>query len=85
MILHGDGLMPSVFFHNILQRLKVPAAIEEAPLYLTLPLSTTSFRALMISSRAVVWPSRWICNTSYRFPSERGFRPRHSKCVFERG
>jgi hypothetical protein len=42
---------------------------EDAPIYRTFPLSTTSFSARIISSRGVCLSSLCICNTSIYVPS----------------
>ena len=42
---------------------------ELAPRYLTHPISTTSFKALIISSGGTSGSMRWICSTSIYVPS----------------
>lgn len=52
--------------------MNVPSMIvltELAPIYRTIPLSTTSFNALMVSALGVARSSLWICNTSINVPS----------------
>ena len=44
-------------------------AIELAPKYLTFPLSTTSFKAFMISFLGVFRSNLWICRTSIYVPN----------------
>lgn len=55
---------------------------ELAPIYLTFPLSTTSFSALIISSLGVSRSNRWICNTSIYVPSRLTLASTASKMCF---
>lgn len=80
VVLHADEFVPAMFVCNVLQHLELPSfhlrdvnvRLQRldgsrtllAPMYLTFPLSTTSFNALITSSFGVSRSSLWICKTS---------------------